>query len=220
MPKPFQVEDHALPRLRAGEQLSRDEFHRRYEAMPDLKRAELVEGVVYLPGMGELRYGEARANLIAWLGISTAGTDRCEGSAHPTVLLDETNELQPDAVLRIAPGGNSHVNADGFIEGAPELIAEVVRRRSDDGLGPKLEALRRNGVRECIVWAVDDERLEWLFLDGGHYRSVARDADGLLLSHVWPALRQDDEALLRGDFAGVCRAARETPFAPGGPDAS
>ena len=35
--------------LESGDRLSRAEFERRYMAMPDLKRAELIEGVVYVP---------------------------------------------------------------------------------------------------------------------------------------------------------------------------
>ena len=37
------------PPLKHGEQLTRDEFERRYEAMPHLKKAELIEGVAYMP---------------------------------------------------------------------------------------------------------------------------------------------------------------------------
>jgi hypothetical protein len=39
----------AEPLLEAGDRLSRDEFERRYERMPHLKKAELIEGIVYLP---------------------------------------------------------------------------------------------------------------------------------------------------------------------------
>ncbi|MBI2479229.1 MAG: hypothetical protein HYV60_11530 [Planctomycetia bacterium] len=37
------------PPLRQGDCLKRDEFERRYEAMPNVKKAELIEGVVYMP---------------------------------------------------------------------------------------------------------------------------------------------------------------------------
>ena len=35
-----------LPPLEQGDHLSRDEFERRYFAMPDVNKAELIEGVV------------------------------------------------------------------------------------------------------------------------------------------------------------------------------
>ena len=38
----------APPPLESGDRLTRAEFERRYEAMPELKKAELIEGVVYV----------------------------------------------------------------------------------------------------------------------------------------------------------------------------
>ena len=38
-----------LPPLREGDRLTREEFLRRWEAMPDLKWAELIDGIVYMP---------------------------------------------------------------------------------------------------------------------------------------------------------------------------
>ena len=36
-----------IPPLENGDRLSRAEFERRYQAMPQLRKAELIEGVVY-----------------------------------------------------------------------------------------------------------------------------------------------------------------------------
>jgi hypothetical protein len=38
-----------IPPLENGDHLTRDEFERRYEAMPELKKAELIEGEVHMP---------------------------------------------------------------------------------------------------------------------------------------------------------------------------
>ena len=38
-----------IPPLENGDHLSRDEFERRYHAMPPGIKAELIEGVVYIP---------------------------------------------------------------------------------------------------------------------------------------------------------------------------
>lgn len=38
----------AIPPLENGDGLSRAEFERRYDAMPELKKAELLEGIVYM----------------------------------------------------------------------------------------------------------------------------------------------------------------------------
>ena len=41
--------DAAIPALQNGDHLTRAEFERRYHAQPHLKKAELIEGVVYVP---------------------------------------------------------------------------------------------------------------------------------------------------------------------------
>ncbi|MGC8713934.1 MAG: hypothetical protein ACP5RH_16210, partial [Leptodesmis sp.] len=38
----------SIPPLENGDRLTRLEFERRYTAMPDLKKAELIEGIVYM----------------------------------------------------------------------------------------------------------------------------------------------------------------------------
>lgn len=39
----------AIPPLQAGDFLTRAEFERRYHNHPELKKAELIEGIVYMP---------------------------------------------------------------------------------------------------------------------------------------------------------------------------
>src|SRR5947208_960339 len=41
--------------LEPGDRLSREEFERRYERMPDVQKAELIEGIVYLPSPAHAR---------------------------------------------------------------------------------------------------------------------------------------------------------------------
>ena len=45
-----------IPPLESGDRLTRAEFLRRYDAMPDLKKAELIEGVVYVPSPVRQKY--------------------------------------------------------------------------------------------------------------------------------------------------------------------
>src|SRR5690242_18786909 len=55
----------AVPPLRHGDRLTRAEFERRYDAMPHLKKAELIEGVVYMPSSVRLRsHGNPHGRLI------------------------------------------------------------------------------------------------------------------------------------------------------------
>ncbi len=116
-----------IPPLESGDRLHRDEFERRYNAMPNLKKAELIAGVVYVAS--PLRFephAEPHANLMIWLGNYKIGTPGVRLGDNATVRLDLDNEPQPDAILLIdtAWGGKSHLSVDGYIEGAPELVVE------------------------------------------------------------------------------------------------
>ena len=120
--------DHGIPPLEAGDRLSRAEFERRYEAMPELKKAELIEGVVYMPSPVRLRrHGRPHFDLITWLGTYKAATPGVIGADNASARLDLDNEPQPDAVLFIDPakGGQARISPDDYVEGAPELVAEV-----------------------------------------------------------------------------------------------
>jgi len=192
--------------LENGDTLTRAEFERRYEAMPHLKKAELIEGVVYVPSPVRHRYhGHQHAHLINWLGHYEAHTPGVEVSDNVTVRLDLDNEPQPDALLFIDPacGGHALIDADGYIEGAPELVAEVASSSVSYDLHAKLRVYRRNGVREYIVWRVLDQEIDWFVLCSGQYERFPLDTEGLYRSEAFPGLWLDPAALLRGDLATV-----------------
>src|SRR5947209_6675585 len=140
-----------LPALRDGERLTRAEFERRYEAMPHLKKAELIEGVVHLPPpVRHKRHSLPHSSLVGWLANYMAGTPGTEAGDNGSIRLDLDNEPQPDAYLIIDPkcGGQVRFSDDDYIEGAPELIAEVASSTVSYDLGKKLHVYWRNGVRE------------------------------------------------------------------------
>ena len=96
--------------LRAGDRLTRAEFERRYAAMPHVKKAELIEGVVYMPSpVTQEEHGGPHFNFVGWLAVYQAATPGVEGGDNATVRLDWDNEPQPDVFLRIRPdwGGQS-----------------------------------------------------------------------------------------------------------------
>src|SRR5262249_9428327 len=158
-----------LPPLETGDRLSREEFERRYEAMPHLKKAELIEGVVYVPSPVRLRrHGKPNRHLSTWMGVYEAATPGVEGGDNTTARLDLGNEPQPDALLLIDPaiGGQARVSEDDFIEGAPELVGEVSSSRVSFDLGTKLQVYQRTGVREYLVWRVLDREIDWFVLQG------------------------------------------------------
>lgn len=140
--------------LENGDRLTIYEFERRYQAMPDLKKAELIEGVVYVPAALSFRNsGQPHANLIIWLGMYQIATPGVELGDNVTVRLDLDNEPQPDAVLFIN-GGQAKISEDDYLEGAPELIVEVAASSAAYDLHDKKRAYRRNGVQEYLVWRV------------------------------------------------------------------
>jgi Uma2 family endonuclease len=198
--------DHTLPALENGDRLTRAEFERRYEAMPHLKKAELIEGIVYVPSpVRHRQHGAPHAHLIGWLGQYAANTPGVEVGDNSSVRLDLDNEPQPDALLFIDPacGGQVHISADGMIEGAPELVAEVASSSASYDLHAKLHVYRRNGVREYIVWRVLERAIDWFVLRAGQYERMAVDAQGLVRSKVFPGLWLDPAALVRGDLAAM-----------------
>ncbi len=205
-PPPSKQEVERIPELENGDHLTRDEFECRYDAMPDLKKAELIEGVVYMPSAsGKWRNGQPRAHVIGWLGHYKALTPGVEAGAHGHIRLDLDNMPQPDSVLFIEAecGGQAHISEDDYIEGAPELIAEVASSSASYDLHEKLTVYRRSGVREYVVWRVLDRQIDWFILRGGRYEPMVLPADGVIRSAVLPGLWLDLAALLAGDLAMV-----------------
>jgi hypothetical protein len=196
--------DKAVLPLENGDQLTRAEFERRYEAMPHLKKAELIEGVVYVPSpVRHRQHGAPHAHLIIWLGQYAINTPGVEVGDNSSVRLDLDNEPQPDALLFIDPacGGQVQLSADGILEGAPEMVAEVASSSVSYDLHAKLHVYRRSGVREYIVWRVLEREIDWFVLRDGQYERMLVDAQGLLRSEVFPGLWLDAAALVRGDLA-------------------
>src|SRR5215216_265089 len=142
-----------VPPLEGGDRLTRAEFERRYNAMPHLKKAELIEGVVYVPSpVRYTQHGQPDFDIEGWLATYRMATPWTAGATNTTVRLDLDNEPQPDVILRLERGGQSHVDADGYLEGAPELAIEVTASHASYDLHDKLRAYRRNGIQEYIVW--------------------------------------------------------------------
>ncbi|MBE9216891.1 Uma2 family endonuclease [Plectonema cf. radiosum LEGE 06105] len=193
-----------IPPLESGDKLTRAEFERRYHAMPNLKKAELIEGVVYLASPLRIKsHGEPHAFIMAWLGVYKAQTSNVGFADNSTVRLDADNEPQPDALLRIENGGQSRITEDDYVQGAPELIVEIAASSASYDLHEKLKVYRRNQVQEYLVWRVYDSAFDWFKLQEGEYIQLEADNEGIIRSQIFPGLWLDKSALLSGNLAQV-----------------
>jgi Uma2 family endonuclease len=192
--------------LESGDHLTRVEFHRRYCARPDIKRAELVEGVVYVSSPVADRLARPHAIAIGWLFMFWEHHPELNVSDNVTVILDGDNEVQPDACLWREDPNGPHVDDDGYIRGAPQLIVEVAASSASYDMHEKLRAYRRNGVQEYVVWRVLDEEVSWFRLEEGDFVLVGPDAAGIIESAAFPGLRLHIAHLIAGNLAGLRQA--------------
>ena len=191
-----------VPPLENGDRLTRTEFERRYQAMPHIRKAELIEGVTYMASPLRIKsHGEPHANLVGWLWTYKTATPGVILGIEPTVRLDPDNEPQPDAVLMI-PGRQASIDADDYISGAPELVVEIAASSAAIDLHDKKRAYRRNGVREYIVWRTLEGQLDWFRWQADEYITVMPE-EGIVRSQVFPGLWLAVEALFAGDMATV-----------------
>lgn len=202
-----------LPPLQNGDRLSAAEFLRRYRAMPDLKKAELIHGEVYLTASPVRvdQHGDPDALVQTWIGTYAAFTPGVKHATNTTTRFDADNMPQPDASLRLLPeyGGQARVGTDGYLVGAPELVVEVAASSSSIDAGKKLHTYRRAGVQEYVVWRTLDGEVDWWFMHDDEYVRLSPEADGTLRSRLFPGLWLDPVALINEDAARVLTVANQ-----------
>jgi Uma2 family endonuclease len=201
----------SVPPLRPGERLTATEFERQYTAMPHLKKAELIKGVVYVGSPMSDAHGSAHAGAIGWLALYRFAMPGTKISDYGTVRLDDGNQPQPDVHLRILPafGGQTLPSTDVFVEGAPELIVEVAASSVSYDLHEKLDVYCGHRVREYIVWRVLPREIDWFVLEEERFARLPISEDGIYRSRAFPGLWLDPAALLREDGAKVLEVARK-----------
>jgi Uma2 family endonuclease len=193
----------AIPLLHNGDRLTRGEFERRYQAMPQINKAELIEGIVYIPSpVRWTHHAQPHATLLNWLGYYVSKTPGLLLGDNGTNRLDEDNEPQPDAMLLVpqAAGGAARIDEDDYVTGPPELVCEIAASSVSIDLHAKLNAYRRNGVREYLVWRTEEGAVDWFVQRKGQYVPLAAGPDALIRSETFPGLWLDPAALLQGDL--------------------
>jgi Uma2 family endonuclease len=174
--------------------------------MPDLKKAELINGVVHMPSPVRLTEHAEPDNLVqTWLGTYAIRTPGTKAGSNATTRLGPDDVPQPDALLRILAecGGRARVDAKGYLQGPPELVIEVAASSASIDARDKLQAYRRAGVPEYVLWRTEEETVHWWALEDDEYRLLPVDANGIAQSRVFPGLWLNVPALLSGDGAGV-----------------
>jgi Uma2 family endonuclease len=197
--RPSVMQTAGLPLLVNGERMNQAEFHRRYEAYPDDVRFELIGGVVYMASPLRWLHGNYHPKLAYALEHYAAATPGVELGDNTTTILDEESEPQPDLELRILAecGGNSRVNADGYVEGPPELVAEIAHSTRAIDLHQKRDDYERTGVLEYVVLCIEEAELRWFHFPSGEELRPTRQ--GVHRSRVFPGLWIDRGALLDRD---------------------
>jgi Uma2 family endonuclease len=191
------------PGLVTGERLTVEEFLRRWEELPDLKNAELIDGVVLIPSPVGLVHGSLLSRIISWIGYYDLATPGCEAGSHSTWLI-LGSVPQPDVYLRILPSHRGQSGNDGpYGSGGPELVMEVCETSTEVDFGPKLALYQRAGVREYITAELLRQRTIWRVLGNGSYVAQTLPADGILRSRVFPGLWLDVAAFWADDGAKI-----------------
>lgn len=193
-----------VPELVAGDFLSRREFLRRWEAMPHVKRAELIRGVVYMPSPLSWEHGSADNEVSTWIGVYKAATPGCQALSNATWLMTHDSSPQPDTSLRILPAyGGQSSNKGNFARGAPEFVGEVCLSSAAYDLHQKLSLYEEAGVREYVAILLHEGEVRWHRRKGKRFVVVPLPRDGIYRSTVFPGLWLDAAALLGGDLAHV-----------------
>lgn len=202
----------AIPPLENGDQLAATEFMRRYHAMPQVKKAELIQGEVHMASPVSIdQHAEPDGLIQGWLFYYAANTPGVKHAVNGTVKLSADDVPQPDGFLRLLPevGGTARLDADGYLRGAPEVVVEIAASSASIDVRKKREMYRRAGVREYLVWRTLDEAVDWWMLEEDEYRPLPASADGVLRSRILPGLWLDPQALIAGESARLLAVAQQ-----------
>jgi len=204
-----------LPPLMNGDHLDQKTFHERYEAMPEV-RAELIGGIVYLSSPHKLQHGIHHLKLGGLTDRYVEETPGTEGCLSVTSILGPDAEPEPDTCLYILPeyGGQTAMDAKGYMTGAPEWIGEISDSTESIDLNSKKLDYEKAGVREYMVAALRTHQVFWFIRRRGKFKPLSEDADGIIRSEVFPGFWLDPDAFLNRDSKRLLRALRQGLVSP------
>lgn len=200
-----------IPLLTNGDRLTAKEFCRRWDAMPELKHAELIGGQVYMnPPISAGSHGIPHGQIIVWLGHYSMVTNGVELISESSVHFGPVDLPQPDVMMRVKDrfGGTSRLIRDE-LHGAPELIVEVSSSSAKYDLQIKKPRYAEHGVQEYLVWVVREKRFIWFSLEAGEYVELTASRGGILKSRVFPGLWLDSKGLLADNWPKILGTLRK-----------
>lgn len=202
-----------IPPLENGDHLSAAEFLRRYTAMPDVKKAELIQGIVYLMASPVRidQHGQPDGIVQGWLFTYALQTRGVKHATNTTTRMSPEDLPQPDGLLRLLPecGGQTKVDAKGYLVGAPELIVEVAASSASLDTRQKFTSYLRASVQEYVIWRTQDQAVDWWTLEDDEYVRLQPDINGVIRSRIFPGLWLSVPALVAEDAAGVVACLQE-----------
>lgn len=188
--------------LENGARLSQPEFHKLYEQTEQDHedfRAELIEGVVYVPSPLRRMHGVYHVMVSMLFGIYSGKTNGAEAGDNATLLLGVDSEPQPDLYLRVLPefGGLSRTTPDDYVAGALELVVEIALSSRSLDLHAKFRDYQKYGVKEYLVLIPTLNAFAWY--DLAQDRELAMPADRVVRSVQFPGLWLSVDAILNRD---------------------
>jgi len=191
------------PQLVTGMRMTPEEFLAAWDRLPDVKHAELIDGVVYVSSPVSKDHNEPHRLVVLLFANYEMNNPDCHFGFEATWTM-QGSIPQPDVFLRRRPahGGQSR-NGLKFYDGAPELAVEVCVTSTSHDFGPKLALYRRAGVREYVTIETLQGKIRWRTLEGGVYVDLEPDADGVYRSREFPGLWFDSAAFWADDMKGL-----------------
>lgn len=153
-----------------------------------------------MPSPLKPRHGKMEPRFIHWLSDYEQATPGTELFSITTDILGEDSEPQPDGMLNIS-GGQVRENEDGYLEGPPELVAEIASSTESYDLHSK--------KREYLVVPLRQRKVFWFSRRGERFEDLPPGADGIFRSQVFPGLWLDPAALLDLDAGRLLLVLRQ-----------
>jgi hypothetical protein len=203
-----------IPPLRHGDHLTQVEFHRRYEAYPEDVKFELIGGIVFMSSPLKILHGTYHLELGLVFTLYKADTPGVQAADNATAILGEKSEVQPDLMMWLLKecGGRSDYNKDGYLLGAPELVAEIAGSSRVVDLGRKRKDYLAAGVQEYIVLCIEECEVHWFHFPSK--RKLKPDRNGVWKSRIFPGLWINEAALWEHDSVRLLETVRQGVAAP------